>query len=399
MLDVIVVGAGPAGSHAALGLAREGHRVTVLEQNPQIGQKTCCTGVISRECASYIGMPQSLAYREVSSARVFSPSRAWLEVKRPDPQALILDRPAFDRWLADEARAAGAIYCLNSKVEQVIASRSGISMLVARGLEKITLEARAAVLASGFNSALVRARGLGQPGYSVGGAQAEVDFPGLEEVEVYLDQSLAPGFFAWAVPTERGRARVGLLGRRGSGALLKSWLAELQSAGRVGARAPLLRQAGIPLQTLRKTYADRLVVVGDAAGQVKPTTGGGIYFGLLCADLAAETLHNCLAVDDLSARSLAAYQKNWQAKLGRELRLERMARRFYAHLDNPRLERVFGRIASSGIVKELLRNSFGSFDWHGDMILRAVKVGIKDEVSGWLRWPRHAKENLERTGI
>ena len=95
----------------------------------------------------------------------------------------------------------------------------------------------------------------------------------------------------------------------------------LQAQGRIASVEIEPCYRGIPIKPLPRTYGDRLVVVGDAAGQVKPTTCGGIYYGLLCADIATNNLHRALKRDDLSAKSLANYERGWKRKLGRELAL------------------------------------------------------------------------------
>ena len=123
------------------------------------------------------------------------------------------------------------------------------------------------------------------------------------------------------------------------------------------------------------------MLVGNAAGQVKPTTGGGIYYGLLCADIAADNLHLALEKNDLSADSLASYERQWRKKLGRELMIEYYARRFYERLSDRQIDRAFD-IASSNHVGEALLEKDSSFDWHGKTVLkilghRAISRAIK----------------------
>lgn len=128
----------------------------------------------------------------------------------------------------------------------------------------------------------------------------------------------------------------------------------------------------IPLKPLARTYSERLLVVGSAAGQVKPTTGGGIYYGLLCADMAANNLHQALKRDALSANNLANYQKEWKRKLGRELKLGYWARKFYELLSDKQIDRIFDLIKSNGIDEALLKADDLSFDWHGRVVLRLI---------------------------
>ncbi len=113
-------------------------------------------------------------------------------------------------------------------------------------------------------------------------------------------------------------------------------------------------------------------MVGDAAVQVKPTTGGGIYYGLLCADIATDHLHRALGDDDLSSKSLAGYEREWKKKLERELKICYYARKFYEHLSDKQIDRIFDIIKSSGIDEALLKADDLSFDWHGEVILKLL---------------------------
>jgi len=112
--------------------------------------------------------------------------------------------------------------------------------------------------------------------------------------------------------------------------------------------------------------------VGTAAGQVKPTTGGGIYYGLLCADIAVDNLHRALASNDLSASGLAGYQREWKKRLGRELGMGYRVRKLYQHLSDGQIDRMFNAIAANGMVDLLLKADDVSFDWHSSGLLRML---------------------------
>jgi digeranylgeranylglycerophospholipid reductase len=110
--------------------------------------------------------------------------------------------------------------------------------------------------------------------------------------------------------------------------------------------------------------------VGEAAGQVKPTTGGGVYYGLLCADIAAGVLTKALEAGDFSANVLSAYEGEWRAKLNRELVIGYWARTLLANLSNSHIDRLF-RLAGKNGLPELISDGNGfSFDWHGRLLLK-----------------------------
>ena len=196
---------------------------------------------------------------------------------------------------------------------------------------------------------------------------------GLDEIEVYFGREIAPGFFAWLVPISAQRALVGLMSRRNPAFYLRKLMSSLVAQGKVAPAEVEFSYGGIPLKPPARTYSERLIVVGDAAGQVKPTTGGGIYYGLLCADIAADTLHQTLASNVLSAKSLADYERKWRGKLGRELRIGYWARRLYERLSDGQIDRIFGIIEANGIDDALLKAEGLSFDWHGEVVLRLLK--------------------------
>jgi len=199
-----------------------------------------------------------------------------------------------------------------------------------------------------------------------------VPVTGIDEVEVYFGEKVAPSFFAWLVPTSPGKALVGLLSRRNPGLHLRKLLTSLLAEGKIASADGTLNYGGIPLKPLKRTYGERLIVVGDAAGQVKPTTGGGIYYGLLCADTAANILKEALESNDLSAKNLSRYQRGWKKKLGRELRAGYWSRKLYERLSDGQIDRIFAIIESSGIDRALLESEDLSFDWHSEFVLRLL---------------------------
>ncbi len=370
--DVVVIGGGPVGSYVAYKLAEAGHGVVVLEQKETLGEPVCCTGIIGQEYVSSFAIDGSVILRQANSARLFSPSGRELRLWREETQAYIIDRPAFNVAMGRQAQGAGAEYVLNSLVSNIEVGDDKVRVEANHQGERLNFEARVVIIATGFGSGLTQKLGLGKVGDFVIGAQAEVETTGVDEIEVYFGQEIAPGFFAWLVPTSPRIARVGLLSRRSPGLYLKKLMVSLLAQGKIVSAEAKLSYGGISLKPLARTHSERLVVVGAAAGQAKPTTAGGIYYGLLCADIAANNLHRALERDDLSAKALANYEREWKRKLGWELKVGYWARKFYEHLSDRQIDRVFDIIKSNGIDKALLEAEDLSFDWHGEAILRLM---------------------------
>ncbi len=372
MYDAVVIGGGPAGSQVAYKLAGMGYGVVVIERKEGLAEPVCCTGIISRECVSSFAVDEDVILRWANSAKVFSPSGRVVRLWREKPQAAIVDREAFNVALAERAQGKGVEYVLGSPVGSIEVGGDRVRVEAVRQGERLDFEARVVVIASGFGSRLTEELGLGRVGDSVMGAQAEVEAMGVDEVEVYCGQEIASSFFAWLVPTSPGRARVGLLSRRSPGLYLRKLISCLLAEGKIVSDEVEMSYGGVPLKPLPRTYGERMVVVGTAAGQVKPTTGGGIYYGLLCADIAANSLHRALEANALSAKNLASYERGWRKKLGRELRTGYWARKFYELLSDRQVDRIFEVTESSGIIEDLLQAEELSFDWHGGAISRVI---------------------------
>ncbi len=238
--------------------------------------------------------------------------------------------------------------------------------------EKRTLRAKALVLTSGFGSELNGQLGLGRVGDYVTGFQAEVVAPGIDRIRVYFGQDIAPGFFAWVVPTSGDRALIGLLGRQQGQVHLEKLILKLEEAGEITEVTKGPSRWGIPRKPLPKTYGDRLVVVGDAAGQVKPTTGGGIYYALLASGIAAEALDRGFRHNDLSAGQLSSYERQWKGLLSRKMKVGYQARRLFEVLKDCQIDLFMSAVARNGIYKEVVESRSLSFDWHSSLILKVI---------------------------
>ena len=239
-----------------------------------------------------------------------------------------------------------------------------------------SLKARALVLASGFGSDLTGQVGLDKASDFATGVQAEVLAPSIDQIHVYFGRDVAPGFFAWLVPTCGGKALAGLLSRHHANVFMERLLLKLQTEGQVTAVTKPPSRWGVPLRPLARTTGERLIVVGDASGQAKPTTGGGIYYALRASEIAADTLHQGLSRNDLSESRLMDYEKAWRSLLSREMQVGYTARRLFESLKDTQVDFLLHTVATNGIYKKFVGARSLAFDWHSGIINKILDQPI-----------------------
>jgi flavin-dependent dehydrogenase len=196
----------------------------------------------------------------------------------------------------------------------------------------------------------------------------------LRDVEIHFGNDVAPGGFAWAVPVDRGRpfVRVGVMCQRRANHQFARMIDRIAARWAIDRSAvPAPRQKILPLGPIARTYSDRLLVVGDAAGLVKPTTGGGIYYGLLSASIAADTLATALRADVVDASALARYEARWKKRLGTELKWQLVLRRIAQRLSDADIDRLFDLARTDGVMPIVRRTA--TFNRHGDFIVALLK--------------------------
>lgn len=352
--DVIVVGAGPAGGMTALTAASLGLRTALIEEHLEVGSPAHCSGKLQLHAFREFGLPDHLILNTLQAGAFYAPSGAVARVRRATPDSHVVDRAVFDRWLAGQAQECGADLLLGTRLRT--AGRVNGAMRVAGERAGRTFAASASLIvdAEGARPSLPKTVGLHVPRRLVMGLQYQVTDVDLEAVdcpEVYLGSASAPGFFAWLMPIGSRRARVGVcvdphLAGRAPAYYLDRVVRDHPVASQRLRRAQVERKLAGPipvLATRRPAVADGMILVGDAAGHVKATSGGGIYFSLIAAKLAANAAAAYVGGD---RAALVRYDRAWRRRFGRELRATAMARLALDHMSDADVNAIIGAIAS-----------------------------------------------------
>lgn len=397
--DVVIAGAGPAGSRIARDLALRGFDVVVLEEHESIGDPCHCSGLVTPRTLELAGVGEDLVHNTIRGAVIHAPPSRPVTVAGDRIHAYVIDRSELDRRLAEQARNAGATFLRKTRfLGFSLADSSGgrtadgaVVVRVLREGSQTTIRARLLVGADGAQSRVAQqVRGSAISRAVVGlGALAEYDGNAPHDhVELFLDPASAPGWFGWTIPVGDGMARLGTgsangIKPRDSFERLRRSFPDSFGSARVHSHSGGL----IALWEPTPMTSDRVMLVGDAARQVKPTSGGGIHAALHAAGLAAEVAAEAIQRGDMSARGLRAYPRRWHGSAGRELRRQHDMRRAFERLSASDLA-ILTQLLEDGVLRSAV-NSAADIDYPSRMVaklaLHQPRLALK--LLGWPRFP------------
>ncbi len=393
IVDVLVVGAGPAGSTAARLCASSGLRTVLLEEHLEVGCPTHCTGKLSVHAFERFGLPSSLIQTALRGAALYGPDGTVARVRRTVVDSYVVDRDPFDRYLAKQAAGAGAEVITGARARTIARLDGRMRVEVDRREGRQSITAPLVIDGEGANPVLPPQLGIAPRRTLVHGLQYELDGAAIDAddaPDLYFGRDVAPGFFAWLMPIGGRRGRLGLaVDPRLTDRPPLYYLDRLKSthpavASRVRGASVLRKLAGrIPILGLRRpSFTDGMLVAGDAAGQVKATSGGGIYFSMLAGELAASAAARYMGGDARARReALAAYEREWQVAFGREVRFTTVVRQALNRLPDRHTSAVIGALATDDALRRAVEE-------HGDtqyqsrllrpVLAAAVRAGLRD---------------------
>ncbi|HSF27457.1 MAG TPA: NAD(P)/FAD-dependent oxidoreductase [Nitrosopumilaceae archaeon] len=359
--EVIVAGGSVSGLLCAREIARLGHSVLVIEEDYEIGTPEHCGGVVSVSGIEELGVVPTRGTLEnkIRFASIISPSGKSFTLDARAQKVVVLDRRDFDKQIAHQAKNNGAEIHVKTSLKEI----DGEEIKTSEG----TLKCNIIVDARGVSSLIHKDReGMLQS------AQYEVyaDWVEKDRIEVYFDQEKYPGFFAWIIPTRTDVAKVGVAGKGINAAVtLENFLSQK-------GKHSVVRKIFAPIWIkgpIENFVTKNIVTIGDAAGQSKPTTAGGIYSCGLGGILAGRAISKYLESGNQS--DLLEYQKAWSEKFDHEFQNMLLARKLLERFDNKAIDKMFESVTPQ-ILEEISKE--GTFDFH--TVSLAKLLGVKGSV-------------------
>jgi flavin-dependent dehydrogenase len=279
-------------------------------------------------------MPQECVLNRVKGARIYSPSGKMLELARSEDQAYVIDRSIFDKSLAE-----------------------GLNIEYGKQVSSIDFQSKVIVGADGPNSRIAELTGFSGLGERIAGMQYEIPIRNYNRdfVEMYFGNSVAPGFFAWIVPAGE-KLRVGLAAKQN----LKEHLDKFLKMKFPNAEILATHAGVIPLSLRNSFVKGNIALVGDSAGQVKATTGGGIVMGFKSA------LHLAKAIKE---NNLQKYEKYWKTELKRDFNLNKRIRGAIRSVSDKEMEKIWNILLREDVKKLFVE--YGDMD-HPTKLLKGV---------------------------
>ena len=360
--DVVIAGGSISGLISSREIAKKGYRTLVLEEGFEVGTPDHCGGLVSKSALHDLGIqPTQKTFDSViNSALIFSPNGKQVEIDSKKQEVVAVNRRELDKQVALQAQQAGAEIRVKTSFKEK--TKHGVRTSVGEIGCKILVDCR------GINALINNQR----DGILLS-AQYEIyaDWITDGRVEIYFDQIKYPGFFAWIIPSGNGVGKLGIAGREINVSKIMDEF--LRNKGSYSA----IRKIFAPIWIkgpIKNFVSGDVVIAGDAAGQSKPTTAGGIYSCGMGGFLAGNAITKYLEMNEYS--QLQQYQKFWHDKFGQEFEKQRLARKILEKVDNKTVDMIFDTITPE-ITSEISNKD--DFDFHATSIVKLL--GMRKSLS------------------
>ena len=368
--DVVIVGAGPVGGHTANLLSARGHRVLLLEEHNEIGRPFQCAGLVTPNAMKQVGLYETIL-EEVDGALIHGPSGTLVPVGTGGTvRTYVVCRKLFDEAVVKQAMLSGATLWLNSKPINAQANSNGVELTINRDGLEVSISTKLLIGCDGAHSWTRRYFKMGRPKELMVGFQTEVVGYQYRKrwLEMYSGSEIAPGFFAWVIPSGNDSCRIGLWSTadRLDGRSIEECYTNLLNHPLWKERFANIKETArycgpVPSGMVRKAYKNRVLLIGDAAGMAKPTTGGGIGPGFeqingIVDNLSTAIKHNQLSEDDIKSIAKVHFEKMRKE----QSRARSLRNLLVSDCEDDELDRHFEQFAKPDVIQ--LINAIGDIE-------------------------------------
>ena len=371
--DVIVVGGGPVGSTFARYMAEKNYKVVILEKKNKIGVPLQCAGLLGSKIKELNILPPQVIINKVYGAFLHSPSNHTLHVSKKEPAAYVLDRVAYDQFLSKQAVDKGSKLLLGHKVVDVDLKKGEVKVKYKNKIKK--LKSRVIIVAGGHSSPVSRQFNPQPKTFEAVQFLIKTEKTNLDtdNVHLHVNSNISPGFI-WVIPLNNSMARIGMFSRFDY-SKMNSILSDFVENNELFEKSRILKKyhGYIPLyDPKKKLFKDRALILGDAASQVKPTTGGGLLIGFECAKIAAEVVEKALINNDM--KILSDYQRIFKKKFKSELNVQLQIQKTFELMQDRDLDLMFLKLKKEGA--EQIISERGDMDSQTPLIKEMIKSGV-----------------------
>ncbi|MHA1976304.1 MAG: geranylgeranyl reductase family protein [Candidatus Hodarchaeales archaeon] len=349
--DLAIIGAGPSGSLAGKQAARNNTElsIAIFEEHKQIGKPTHCSGLLALEGLLKLGIRndvirKTLMINEIKRARFYAPNNHSFQIKRRKDSLIVLNRHKLDQYLASSSERVGTNIYTNHQVKKIEFSDDKWNLAVNQGTTSKKFECDILISAEGSRAKLANSIGIPKPNQNWLFPAVQYELSGLIDFEIdcselFFGNNFAPGFFGWFIPLNEESARIGIaVSPKFSGTtrlFLERFLRKHPVIKKRTKKAKIIYSYGgfVPASgPNKKTYSRQFMLIGDAAGQTKATTGGGVNIGGFCGRLAGKYASKIISGDFSAFKGCSEYQKQWKAQFEPDLSIMKYLRRAISYL-------------------------------------------------------------------
>ena len=378
--DVTIIGAGPIGSTLAYELAKSNIKVCLIDKKKVIGLPLQCAGIVNKRILDYNHIPNELILNKVKGAHLHSKNHS-LTVSKDDYQAYIIDRVAYDQFLYKRAIENGADSFLSSKVISIDDLEGKVTFQ--NDSNELTIRSKVIVGADGPLSLVSSAIGNDFNHFCASQYLVKVDeIDEMSFVDLYAYGDLFPGFI-WSIPAYKNIFRIGLFSNhdyKEQSEILDNFLrddfkyADYELIEKYKGKIPIYKKEN-------NLYKNRVLIIGDAASQVKPTTGGGLLIGFEAVQMAKKSIINYLdsqGFDDddkeILQNSFRDYQKSFEKRFLNEFNIQFKVQKTLSTLSDDDLDYFFLKLKEKDADK--LISEYGDMDNQSILVKEFLKRGL-----------------------